>query len=186
MSKTTEQFFIRNVRASFLYIFNDKGEYQGTPNKKYSLTLIFDKKKEHKKQLKNIQAMIDDLVKTELKGDEPEDRYYVLKNDDRRTKRGNRLEYKGFYTLKASNESRPVLMDLQANKVSPDDHPFYAGCRVNVKVSLWANDGPNGPVLGCNIIGVQFAGHDDPLTDSVINQEEAMEGFEEIEGEDPF
>lgn len=185
MSKTLEIVLLKDLRVSFVGQVFNKGEYNGTPNSKYSCVLIFDKPV-HNKLVKGLQGQIQDLIDSELKGDEPEDRYMVLKDDDSRTKKGNRPEYKGLHTMKVSNKNRPITVDQKKNPVTEDDGLFYSGCRVNAQVSLWANDGKNGAVVGCNLIALQFAGDDEPLGDGGVDTEEVLGAFEEVEGDDPF
>jgi len=188
MSKTLEPMILTNVRASFINQIFDKGTFtDGKPNSKFSVTLIFDKPEEHKPLLKLVKKSVDQLIESELKGEEPEDKYMVVKTDKNRTKKGNRPEYKGFVTIKAANASRPIAINKDKSPVTQEDGVFYSGCRVNVKVSFWANLGDYGATVGCNVIAVQFAGDDERLDEAGMSAAEAAEGFPEMEDDsDPF
>lgn len=149
---------LNNVRASFINVFR-KAVFNGNETK-YELTLLIDKE-EQEDLVKNIKAAIAQKIKTDLKGSKlPADKICL--------KDGDEIDYDGYagcYSIKASNNKRPTVIDKDRSPLTEDDNRLYAGCYVNAIVELWAQDNQYGKRINCNLLGVQFAKDGQPFGD---------------------
>ncbi len=182
----SEAFIIRNGRLSFPNIFR-KGSFEGKENAKFDAVIICDD------QTEGTQLAIDafkQVLKEGLQGKRPESSKYIcLKNDEIRdgsdNPKANRDEYKGHWTLSAKNKNRfPCVSENENGKLiehDEDSWPGYSGCRVDVKVSLFAGRGANGAVVGANLLALKFVGDDEPFGDGNLSLEEAVDGFGTLE-----
>ena len=148
---------IENARLSFPSLFSTS-KFGGEDTGKYEATFILDKK-QHKKLIETIEAEIDKVIKTELKGKHPgEDRVCLKDGDD-----ADRPEMAGKMTLKASTKKRPLVIDRDKTPLTEDDNKPYAGCYVNAYISLWAQNNSWGKRINAQLEGVQFFGDGDPF-----------------------
>lgn len=74
---------------------------------------------------------------------------------------------------------RPLVLagDGRTKIESEADCKIYAGCYVNAKIALWAQDNKFGKRINAELIAIQFAGDGEPLDDSYVSDDEAMAGF---------
>jgi hypothetical protein len=170
MSKQIEMDKIKigNVRLSFPNLFK-MGSFNGESTGKYDATFLLDKK-EHKEAIKQIKTQFKQLAAPngKLQGKMPSDDRLCLKDGDET----ERKEQVGCYTLKASTKRRPILLDRDKTPVTEDDNLLYAGCYVNVIVSLWAQNNAYGKRINASLGGVQFCGHGEPFGAPQIDQDE--------------
>ena len=162
----------QNVRLSFPSLFRT-AKFGEQDTGKYEATFIFDKV-EHADVLADIQAKIDGLMKSELKGKIAADKI-CLKDGDLE----GRPEYEGKMTLKASTKKRPLVIDRDKSPISEEDNRVYAGCYVNAIVSLWPQNNQYGKRINAQLDGIQFAADGEPFGSGGIDADEFDE-FDEF------
>jgi len=172
---------ISGARVSFPHLF--KPPVINGEEGKCGAVLMLDPKK-HAKVIEQIENAIDALCKLHFKGRKlPSDKLCLRDGDDK-----GRSEYEGYMVLSANNRSRPLVLrgDGKTKVEDERDSPIYAGCHVNAKVSLWAQDNKYGKRINCKLIGVQFLKDGEPLDSSYVSEEEAMSGFGAVDDDDDF
>lgn len=166
---------LQNVRLSFPSLFR-KAVFSGEETK-YEATFLLNKS-EHAASIKEINAGIAELIKSELKGAKlPADKLCLKDGDD--------IAYDGYagcMSLKASNNKRPLVIDKDTSPLTEDDNKIYAGCRVNAIVELWPQNNSYGKRINANILAVQFSKDDAPFGDGGTSA--SADDFEVIEDDD--
>lgn len=167
---------IKNVRVSFPDLFEPKSVAGSDP--KYAATLVFD---EGDAQVDELHAVVGDLQKAELKGKRLSDRQICLRE-------GERPEYDGCHILIAKNKAAPVVLDGDGRTriVNARDSRIYSGCRVNAKISLHANTLAGQQAVYAKLHAIQFAGDDEPFAGGQLTEDQAMDGFDAVDGDDDF
>jgi hypothetical protein len=138
---------IKNVRLSFPSLFQ-RATYDGKEGK-YQATFLFDKK-EHKKEIEALFAEIDSIL-ADNKVKISKDKYCIQDGENK--------EYEGYancYSLKASSQKRPIIIDRDKSQLSVDDDKIYAGCYVNAVISFWIQNNQFGKRINATVHGVQF------------------------------
>ena len=147
---------IKNVRLSFPSLFS-KAVFQGAETK-YEATLLIDKTT-GANDIKNIKAEIAAML-AEHKVKLPADKICL--------KDGDEMEYDGYagtMSLKASNKTRPMVVNKDKSPIVEDDNIIYSGCYVNAVVSLWFQNNAYGKRVNCSLEAVQFAKDGQPFGD---------------------
>lgn len=146
---------LQNVRLSFPSLFR-KAVFQGETTK-YEATFLISK---DDAVVEEIKGHIADLVKEKFKGKKlPADKMCLKHGEDT-----GRPEYEGFYTIKASNSKRPLVLDKDKSPLTEDDEKIYSGCYVNAIIELWAQDNQFGKRINANLLGVQFFKGGEPFS----------------------
>lgn len=151
---------LQNVRLSFPSLFR-KAVFNGEETK-YEATLLIDKETQDELYQK-LKSGIAEKIKTDLKGAK-------LPADKLCLKDGDEIDYDGYaghWSVKASNNKRPMVIDKDKTPLTQDDDRIYAGCYVNVILELWAMDNQWGKRINANLLGVQFAKDGQPFADGV-------------------
>ena len=156
---------IASARLSFPSLFQT-AQFSGEDTGKYEATFILDKV-EHAETIKGIQAQIDHLLKTELKGKLPSDKIALKDGDE-----SGRPEFEGKMTIKASTKRRPLVINRDKSPITADDNVIYAGCYVHAIISLWAQSNGFGKRINASLDGVQFARDGEPFGDGGISANE--------------
>lgn len=165
----------KNVRLSYPSLFNT-AKFSGEDTGKYEATALFDKKDpEHMKMVEALKAQIAELLKSEFKGTKIGADKIALKDGDE----GNQP---GYFTLKLSTKRRPLVVDRDKSPLTEADGKLYAGCRVNIAGSLWAQNNNWGKRINGTLDAVQFFGDDEPMGSSSVS----ADIFGEDDGSDPF
>lgn len=102
---------------------------------------------------------------------------------------GDTVEWEGFpgnMFFKASNQSRPTLIDRSKNPVSEEDDILYSGAMVNVSVDIYGYQTPKGAKgIAAGLRGVQFFKDADRLSGGGAAKPDEFEEFgDEEHGED--
>lgn len=174
-----EQIVIKGARLSFPSIFK-RSMYEGKEGK-YEATLLIPKDNEQVvKMLKGkIKGKMDENKVKKISSE----RICLKDGDDIYDEKGDKYEaYKGHYSLKASNNSQPKVVDRRMNDVSEDDNVIYGGCYVNAIISLWYQNNAYGKRINANLLAVQFVEDGEPFGSGPID---VTGGFEVLE-EDEF
>lgn len=70
--------------------------------------------------------------------------------------------YQGLMYVTAKNKKQPTLVGADGKALDRnDDYTIYSGCRVNVKMDIYANLDPTERGVFAGLLGVQFAGDDE-------------------------
>lgn len=153
------EIILPNVRIGFPQLFEAK-DYQGDGNFAYTCKLFIptggDADKKVREAIK--EAM---LVKWPKK-------YDAMLEELRMDRKafcyidGKRVEYAGgegnwiLAARRRKDDGRPMIVDQRKNPLTAGDGKPYAGCFVNAKVDIWAQDGTNKGVR-CTLVAIQFA-----------------------------
>lgn len=171
---------LQNVRLSFPSLFR-KAVFNGEETK-YEATLLINKET-HADLIKQIGDAIKEKIKVDLKGAK-------LPTDKICMKDGDNIEYDGYaghWSIKASNNKRPLVIDTDKAPLTEDDEKLYAGCYVNAVIELWAQNNSWGKRINANLLGVQFFKDGEPFGDTVSASVDDFDAFgDDDEGEDPF
>ena len=160
-------------RLSFPAIFQPEAFNEGEP--RFSATLLVPKGGADDQRLHaSVQALMTAAGFKKL----PADKIAV--------KDGDEFEYdshQGMTVLRASNPTRPVVIDRnKAPLVEADGRP-YSGCYVKLKVELWVQDNSFGKRINAKLHGVQFVSDGDPFG---AGGSPSDDGFEDLDGDAPF
>ena len=158
------------VRLSFPSLFN-MASFGGESTGKFEATFILDKK-EHAKQIEEIEAAISKMQK-ELKVKLPSDKLCLKDGDEM-----ERPEYQGKMTIKASTKKRPMVINRDKTPITEDDNVVYAGCYVNAIITLWAQNNSYGKRVNAQLDGVQFVRDGEPFGDGGISADQ-FDGFDD-------
>ncbi|EGG93549.1 phage-like protein [gamma proteobacterium IMCC1989] len=173
---------INNVRVSFPHLFK-KPIINGEEGK-CGATLMLDPEA-HSKSIAVINKQIEALFKEKFKGRKlPAEKLCLRDGEDK-----GRTEYEGFQILSANSKGKPLVISTNGKDTvnDEDDCPIYAGCYVNAKVRLWAQDNSYGKRVNCELVAIQFAADGETLDGTHVSVDEAMDGFGGVtEDDDDF
>jgi hypothetical protein len=173
---------VTGARVSFPHLFR-RPVINGEEGK-CGAVLMLDPKK-HAKAIEEIETGIADLSKFKFKGRKlPSDKLCLRDGDDK-----GRPEYEGYMVLSANSKAKPLVIGKNGRDVITDeeDNPIYAGCFVNAKIRLWAQDNQYGKRINGELTAIQFVKDGDPLDGSYVSVEDAISGFGAVDdGEDDF
>jgi len=169
---------IKNARLSFPSIFN-RASFNGNEGK-YEATFLIPK--EDEATYNAIMEGTSELIK-EHKVKVPKDKLCI--------KDGDEIEYDGYagmWAVKASNNSRPTVIDRDKTPLVEEDNKLYAGCYVNAIIELWLQNNQYGKRVNANLLGVQFVKDGEPFgTEKVASPDEFDEVEDDFDDEDePF
>lgn len=170
---------IKNVRVSFPHLFT-RPMINGEEGK-CGATLMLDPDK-HSVSIKAIEKQIAELFKDKFKGRKlPSEKLCLRDGEDK-----GRPEYEGLKVLSANSKTKPMVISVNGKDTinDEDDCPIYAGCYVNAKIRLWAQDNNYGKRINAELVAIQFAAEGEALDGAHVSAEEAMEGFEAISEDD--
>jgi hypothetical protein len=156
---------LQAVRLSFPSLFQ-QAVFSGESTGKYEATFVLDKK-EHAKEIADIQSKIEAMMKETFKSKIPSDKICLKDGDE-----SGREEFSGKMTLKASTKKRPLVIDRDKTPITEEDNKVYAGCYVNVIFSLWAQSNSYGKRINAQLDGVQFARDGEPFGDGGTSVDE--------------
>jgi len=166
---------LNNVRLSFPSLFK-RAEFNGQVGK-FEATFLLDKEDTKTKKL------IDDAIAAALaaaKVKVPKDKYCVRDGDD--------SEYAGYadhFSIKASSNKRPTVINRDKTPLVEDDDVIYAGCYVNAIIDFWIQDNSYGKRVNANLYGVQFVRDGDAFGSGDVD---VVDDFDSIDddGDLPF
>ncbi len=168
---------LKNVRVSFPHLF-EKPIINGEEGK-YGATLMLENGKDDG-QIQTVEKAINTLIQEKWKGKVriPSDKRCMRDGEDK-----GRAEYDGYTVISANSGKAITVLDVQANKVTdPAKSQIYAGCYVNAKIGLWAQDNKYGKRINAELLAIQFVADGESLNEAYVSEEEAMSGFEPVAG----
>ena len=131
--------------------------------------------------IKKIQKIITKTLKIKNKGKKVASNKLCLRDGDD----SGREEYEGLHTLrlgKADSQKLYVYRKGTTQLLSEQDNEIYSGCRCNIKFQIYFGVKGGKGVWG-DLIAIQFAADDEPISGSAMSQENAIEGFDTDEQE---
>lgn len=165
---------LKNVRISYPHLFEPFTSPDGG-KPKFSGRFLLNKET-HATLIKEVQDAIRAMAKTGYKdGKIPPADKLCLRDGDQ----SGRDEEVGCWTLNASDDKRPVVVNADRSALTAEDDVIYPGCRVNARIRLWVQDNKYGRRINANLLGVQFAGDADRLGNGV-SRPKVDEMFEEV------
>lgn len=129
--------------------------------KQYGSTFLMEKGSENQKR---VEAAIKRVAKAKW----PQDWEEVLELVEGDTqlccfidgdhKKKKKLDgFSGNWSLSAKNKKRPTIVDRDGvTPLTEADGRPYAGCYVNAKVEIWAQDNSNGRAIRASLLGVVY------------------------------
>jgi len=165
---------IRNARVSFPHLF------QPSQMGAYGAQIMLDPE-EHADILAAIKQDIKELMAEKLKGHKLPPEKVCLREGG-----NNRPEYEGYWVLSANQ--KPLVVDNSGRGHITDeaDCAIYAGCRVNAKVDVWAQNNQHGKRINAKLLAIQFSADDTALDGTYVPPSVAMEGFGGVTASDSF
>lgn len=154
----TTEVKLANVRLSFPKLF-DAEAFPGTEAKRYGAAFLIEKDSANDKA---IQAAIEAEAKAKygktwektLKSIEGNTNKFCYRDGDL----GKYDVEEGHMVLSSNrkeSDGRPLVIDRDKTPLQSKDGKPYAGCYVNAKVQIWAQDGQY-TGMRCTLMGVQF------------------------------
>lgn len=167
----------KNVRCSWPQLYGIQTKEDGQTFNP-GITIILESKvhgaliREIKDTIKSVIANDPKLTKKPPSGDKiclrvPEDDVLLYNADN--------------LILKAGNPKAPVVLHKDRSRMTEADDKIYSGCRVNIKIEIWAQANKWGRRVNAKLLAVQFAADDTSFDDSYISDDTAMEGFGSID-----
>jgi hypothetical protein len=163
---------VKNVRLSYPHLFQKWGKNEGD-KKKYSATFLMDKKT-HAADIKALGSHVAALMTEYFKGRIPSDKLFIKDGDGENGK----PETKGYFTLKASEDRAPDVINRDKSRINEDDDIVYAGCYVNVLLRPWKQQNNFGKRVNANLLAVQFVKDGERF--SSIERPDTDEAFDEV------
>jgi hypothetical protein len=166
-----KEYIIKGARLSFPDLHEPKSVNGGKP--RYGASFLLDKDKD-KKQIKEIEAIMQEIAADEFGGKLPSGDRLALRD-------GSEKEYDGYENAmvisaaRAEKRKRPTVINSKREHVAPDEDGYpYAGCYVNAKINFYSLNGKNdkgheashGKRICAEIQVVGFAKHGEPFGSS--------------------
>lgn len=173
------EILIKNARLSYPHLFTASAFTPGQ-EAKFSAQLLLP---ENDKQLPAIEAAMLAAVEAKWPGKGAK-MLASFETRNRAVKSGNKVRpddatYENQIAISASNKSRPLVVDKNRSIIAEEDGVIYAGCRVNAKVRFFAYDNVSKGV-SASLLGVQFAGDDDPLGGSSVAKIDDFDDLDDL------
>ena len=181
---------VTNARLSFPHLTEAKSTNNGNP--RFQASFLMDPKDPaQKEQIKKIKETVEQIAMDNFGKKVPSDKCCLRKGDD---EEGNpRYDgYGGMWAVsaaRAQKQGRPVLVDRRRNPLSDKDAAtmLYAGCRVNAKINIYANNHEGVKRINATIEVVQFVRDDEPFgagPASVDDMPEITDDLDDADGLD--
>ena len=171
---------LSNVRLSYPQLFtasvvkNSRGEPQGKP--KFSATFLMDVVN-HAKLINLIEKTIERVALDEFK------KKVILKHSclhDGNEKDETDGYGDGVMFLKASNKTRPPVVNRDKSPIVEQDGLIYGGCYVNATVRIYAMEHEvGGKQVNAQLRAVQFLKDGESFGADPVNVEDEFESLEE-------
>ncbi len=149
---------LKNVRLSFPVLFEAKSFNDNDPSSKKEFSASFLMAKDHPAVAELKTAFVG--IATTKWGDKGPAQLANLFRDDRLCLHdGDRKDYDGYagnLFVRANNDIRIPVIDMQRVPITAQDGKLYSGCYVNAIISLWVQDNKWGKRINANLGGVQF------------------------------
>lgn len=184
-TSTNSDVMLTGVRIAFPTLFSPRA-VEGGSDPRYGGSFLFAPDSPNKAALKaTIERVAADKWGAKagaiLKGLYAQDRLCLHSGD-------TKSEYEGFegqLYVSASSKVRPLVIHRDRTPLSESDGVIYAGCVVNAKVNVWAQDNQYGKRINAQLLGVQFVRDDDAFTGAGrVAQSDEFEDMGGVEADD--
>jgi hypothetical protein len=165
---------IKNARLSFPNLFKPAA-FDASQDPKYSATFILQA---DDPQVAALQETIKQVVADKWKRTPPGLKVF-LRNGSEKAHVGGFGD--GVVFFGASNAVRPTVIDRQGRPLVEADGKPYAGCYVNVRIDVWAQDNQYGKRVNASLSGVQFFRDGDAFGGGRPARADEFETYEEEE-----
>lgn len=146
--KEVRKILLTDVRVAYPSIFQK--EKFGDEDQKYSGTFLIPKSN------KTLKKKLDKEIKRKLEENgidyELESHQICLKDGDK----GGKQYTKGHWTIKASHDQKPKVLDRRKEEVFEGDIEINSGDYVQAIISLWFQDNQYGVKVNANLHGIMF------------------------------
>ena len=185
------EIILKNVRGAFLDIWTPKA-FQGDGAPRYSAKFVIEPDSENDKAIgaaitKEATAKWKDQAKTVITDLMARDKVCYVKRTIL-TKEGKPVNgFDGMFALSASADpakgQKPMVVDKKLQPTRAEDGVIYGGCRLDAKLSVWAQDNKWGRRINCQLLVVQFRADDDAFGAGAPPNVSGMEALDDV-GED--
>jgi len=168
----TEFIMLKDVRVSFPHLFR-RPVINGDEGKCGAVLMLENSR--HAKSIAAVKTQMDALAKEKFKGRSiPGDKLCMRPGEDK-----GRTEYEDHHVISANNRDKPFVIsnDGGSTVANEPDCAIYAGCYVNAKIRLWAQDNQYGKRINAELVAIQFSRDGEPLDGSYVSADEAVSGF---------
>lgn len=180
MSNDTQNvsFTLKNVRLSFPSLFQKETNQDGSEGK-YAASFLLSKS-DHATLIEEVAKAITSMAVGKFKRDVPPEKKFM--------RDGDLYDYDGYegcWAIKASTKKRPLVINRNKSPITEDDEIIYAGCYVNARISLWAQDNAHGRRINATLLGVQFVKDGEPFGSG---ESASVDDFDDLgdDNSDPF
>lgn len=171
MAEENKRIQLKNVRLSFPSLFS-RSVFDGKEGKFEATFLI---PKSDKKTKTKIDTLIEDAIAAAK---------IKVPQDKRCLKDGDVADYDGYeecWSLKASANARPNIINRDRSQLSEDDGVLYAGCYVNAIIDVWVQNNSWGKRVNANLYGIQFLKDGEAFGRGSVN---VVDEFDDIDDDD--
>lgn len=165
---------LKNVRLSFPQIWTPKSFAPGQ-DPRFNANFLIDKETQAD-QIAKLKDAVNALAAEKWKGKKPGGLKLCLGDGEEKDYDG----YENAVYVSASTKVRPVIVDQKKNPLAEEDGKPYAGCYVNVALSLWCQDNQWGKRVNATLDAIQFVKDGEPFGGKKVT----ADVFGEIEEED--
>ncbi|MBT9159029.1 MAG: hypothetical protein DDT26_00278 [Dehalococcoidia bacterium] len=168
---------LRNVRLSYPHLFKAWAKNPEKEKAKFSARFLIDKTT-HDADIKALKKHIAGLMEEHFKGKIPSDKLFFRDGEG-----SAKPEQENAWSVSASEDRRPDVINRDKSRVNEEDDIVYAGCYVNALIRPWAQKNIHGKRLNANLLAVQFVkdgarfGADRPSADEAFG--EVTEDFDD-------
>jgi hypothetical protein len=162
--KSPAEVMLRNVRLSYPNLWKAKGFGDGTEGEpKFSAVALMDPDdKQGKVNIAKIEDAIDFVKKEKWPKGAPKLGPQKICLRDGEDLEEMKDGYEGMMYVTASDAKRPRVLDADGIDVRDGDEGApYAGCRVDMKIRVWAQDNKYGKRINASLVAVKFRDDDD-------------------------
>jgi hypothetical protein len=162
---------LKNVRLSFPSLFK-KSSFDGKEGK-YEATFLFPK----------TDTETYDKVIAAIEECKVENKNTKVASDKICIKDGDNIEYDGYegmWAVKASNNSRPTVINRDKTPLVKEDEVLYAGCYVNAIIEPWSQSNKYGKRINANLLGVQFVKDGEAFGESAPDVTDDFDDFDDL------
>lgn len=161
-NQNPNEFILNGLRLSFPNIWKAKAMKGGKP--RFTVNLLADPKvPAEKKQILAVKKRIEEITKEAFNTDKklPRDRTCLRKDDE---PRWDGYEDKWYFTAaRPETQGPPIIIDRGRQKLEPGSRIPYAGCYVNAKIRLYAQDYDGIKRVNASLEIVQFVKDGEPF-----------------------
>lgn len=147
---------LKNVRLAFLDAWTAKKPPQGDGVAKFGVTCLIELGSENDKL---IEAAIEEVGKEKFKDKWPRIKKSILGNNMKYCYRPEGEKdydgYEGMNYIRASNKTRPTILDRDKTPLVEADGRPYSGCYGNVSIDIYGYDN-SGAGIAAGLRGIQF------------------------------